>query len=60
MRFCPDDHSAIIESTTPLSPRQVEALKAELQAAGYRAVILPPGCTVAAVAYRGEDDEDDE
>lgn len=52
--------SCILECDHPISERERRRVLAELQALGFRAVLLPPGITVAGMASCGLEDDDDE
>lgn len=58
--FVPQSGVAVLEVDHDLTHAKAERVKAELRAIGIEAVILPMGLSLAHVAMRGMDDEDDE
>lgn len=58
MHFVEQTGSAILETDRPVTPLELERVKAELQSIGISAVILPMGMRVASMAECSlEDDE---
>ena len=59
MRLDWQSQVAVLETDHAISHAEQERILAQLQAMGIRGMILPPGITLAHVAQRGVDDEDD-
>lgn len=59
MVIVPQHGSCILETDHALPEREKRRMLAELQAIGFRAVLLPMGVTIGAVATCGLDDDDD-
>lgn len=59
MIVTPQHSNAILECDHLLSEREIRRIKADLQAIGIAAVILPMGVSVAGMATCGLEDEDD-
>lgn len=58
--FMPQHGTGVVETDHALSPREKEAILADLQSIGLRAIILPVGVSLSHVAQCGMDDEDDD
>ena len=56
--FMPQHSTGVVETDHDLSPREKEAILADLQSIGLRAVILPAGVSLAHVAAQGMDGDD--
>lgn len=59
MIVTPQHSAAILETDHPLTVLEVQRIKAELQAIGFAAVLLPVGVSVAGMATCGLEDEDE-